>query len=53
MLRNIEFLQGSTVKASDGDVGTVTQVFTLMTKSGAFAIWWLKPATGSGDRQWC
>jgi hypothetical protein len=27
MLRNIEFLQGSTVKASDGDVGTVTQVY--------------------------
>jgi len=27
MLRNIEFLQGSTVKASDGDVGTVTQLY--------------------------
>ena len=27
MLRNIEFLEGSTVKASDGDVGTVTQVY--------------------------
>ncbi len=27
MLRNIEFLQGSTVTASDGDVGTVTQVY--------------------------
>jgi len=27
MLRNIEFLQGCAVKASDGDVGTVTQFY--------------------------
>ena len=50
MLRNIEFLQGSTVKASDGDVGTVTQLYF---DDEAWAVRYLVVDTGNWlrDRQ--